>query len=777
MKRLMTMLTRHRLLVAATLAMSAGAWGAAVAQDDDPLPPTREEAADNKEQPPPPVTPGDAAAADKAERRAAATEVDTLAADKENGDQPEVLARGPIHEAFAESVVFDPKPGLIIHKKPPADVPEIPPEQKPDEPDTVWIPGYWAWDDDRDDFLWVSGIWRRIPQGRQWISGYWADLPDDAAGEGDRYQWVAGRWASTDEDEVEYLPPPPPTLEEGPNVPAPSDDYVWQPGIWMWSNNQYNWRGGFWAASNPNWLWVPPYYSWTPRGYLYNTGYWDYGWNRRGICFAPVYFNSPFYLNSGYYYSPFVAFNSGLFNQHLFCRPGYNHYYFGDYYASRYQQGGIYPWFAYHNRRYGYDPFYANARVRMGASNPDWNKQLMADFQSRRDHVNERPPHTFAQMKQQAGAGNGPGARDAKSNMFLASLDAMAKGGGTDAPKFTSLNNEQRRDVLKSSEQWNQWRSDRRSAETAADVRERAAARQRAAGVAGKGKNADPSALKSDRAKMPKSPFASNVAPQGKGNNRQGDGRIQMNKPNVPDDLDKGKTGNRPTPRVNRQDNDDHTGLGPKGIDPGSKGASGRPESKVRAPKGGDSAPRFQGPEGGTGPGRREPNTTPPKGTDSAPRFQGPEGGAGPNRKEPNTPGSKGGAPGAGPKIPGAGGGGGAGAGGGNGPGAGGQRPPNPGPRLNVPNTPSVPPRVTPNVPSTPRIQNTPAAPRVNAPSNAPRINAPSNAPSGPRIGGGGVGGGGAGGGGGGGPRGGGGGGGGGGPRGGGGGGGEGKGR
>jgi hypothetical protein len=758
MKRLVLMLTRHRMAVVATLAMSAVAWGPVVlAQDDDPFAPnTKAEKGLDTEKPPPPPVPDEAPATDAPvkdevpkraadareddarSRAAEATEVDVPTADKENADAPEVLARGPIHEAFAESVVFDPKPGLIIHKKPPADVPELPPEQRPDETDTVWIPGYWAWDDDRDDFLWISGIWRRIPQGRQWVAGYWAELPDDTSGEGVRYQWVAGRWAALDEEEVEYLPPPPPTLEEGPNVPAPSPDYVWQPGCWMWDNSQYNWRGGFWAAGNPNWMWVPPYYSWTPRGYLYNTGYWDYGLNRRGICYAPVYFNSPFYTRSGYYYSPLVAFNMGLFNQHLFLRPGYNHYYFGDYYASRYQQGGIYPWFAYHNRRYGYDPFYVNARAQFGASNPKWNQQLIADFQNRRDHVGERPPHTFAQMKQLEASGKIAKDRDGNPHMLLGSVDALAKS-MPGSPKLTALDNKQRRDLLQNSEQWSKLRSDRRAAETAADVRDRAAARQRAADVAGKGKTADPAALRPDRAKMPKSPFASTVPGQ---QTRKGDGRVQVNKPAVPGGKGRGQ-GVEPSPENRRTDvdrsnldrpNQDRPGRLDTGkpdtpnLEKGLQGPAGkgpsRPESKTPEAKGPNAAPRFQGPQGSGGPGGREPKTTPPKGGDSQPRFQGPQGGGGPGGREPNSPSAKGadasqrfqGPQGGAPKGAGTGGGAAGGAGGGSGA-PGGQRPP--APRLNLPTGPSggsAVPRVAPSGPSVaPRVPNVPSVPRANA--------------------------------------------------------------
>src|SRR5437867_2448331 len=76
----------------------------------------------------------------------------------------EVLARGPVHEAFATPTT-EPAPTKSVSKPPPKPIEEMPPEQKPDG-DVVWINGYWAWDDDRNDFLWVSGIWRTPPPGR-----------------------------------------------------------------------------------------------------------------------------------------------------------------------------------------------------------------------------------------------------------------------------------------------------------------------------------------------------------------------------------------------------------------------------------------------------------------------------------------------------------------------------------------------------------------------------------------------------------------------------------
>ncbi|MFM9118270.1 MAG: hypothetical protein ACKOU6_19145, partial [Planctomycetota bacterium] len=57
----------------------------------------------------------------------------------------EELTRGPVHEAFAQPVVFDPEPGPVIQQQPPASIEEIPPDEKPAGDDVTWISGYWAW--------------------------------------------------------------------------------------------------------------------------------------------------------------------------------------------------------------------------------------------------------------------------------------------------------------------------------------------------------------------------------------------------------------------------------------------------------------------------------------------------------------------------------------------------------------------------------------------------------------------------------------------------------
>ena len=81
--------------------------------------------------------------------------------------QPEELTRGPVHEAFAEQISADPSLGILVAQAPPEAIDEIPPEYKPEGENINWIPGYWWWDEDASDYIWVSGVWRAVPAGQQ----------------------------------------------------------------------------------------------------------------------------------------------------------------------------------------------------------------------------------------------------------------------------------------------------------------------------------------------------------------------------------------------------------------------------------------------------------------------------------------------------------------------------------------------------------------------------------------------------------------------------------
>ena len=324
--------------------------------------------------------------------------------------------RGPIHEAFAEPVVFNPKPGIIAAKASPAAIEEIPPDQRPEGANVAWIPGYWGWDNERNDFVWVSGIWRDLPPGRQWVPGYWA-----ASGQGS--QWTSGYWADAAAGEVEYLPEPPATVEAGPNVAAPSPNDSWLPGSWIWQQGRYAWRPGVWATVQPDWVWMAAHYVWSPRGYVFVGGYWDYSVGRRGVLFAPILFDAAVYSRRGFFYSPTMVIDPGVFADQVFVRPSYCSYYFGDYYAAPYAASGFFSLFAYQAGRSGYDPIFAH-QCWEHRGDSGWQRQLQATFLDRRDHPAARPPRTLAaQNARVAGAGNSAN----RGFVAATSLDQLAK--------------------------------------------------------------------------------------------------------------------------------------------------------------------------------------------------------------------------------------------------------------------------------------------------------------------------------------------------------------
>src|SRR5260370_196303 len=109
----------------------------------------------------------------------------------------EVQARGPVHEAFAQPVNWQPEPGPVVAKQPPDPIEEVPPDEKPEGDNVQWIPGYWAWDDEQTNFLWIRGFWRAPPPDRAWASRHCQEAGTGCRG-------THGAHSAPDTPEVQY---------------------------------------------------------------------------------------------------------------------------------------------------------------------------------------------------------------------------------------------------------------------------------------------------------------------------------------------------------------------------------------------------------------------------------------------------------------------------------------------------------------------------------------------------------------------------------------------
>ena len=303
----------------------------------------------------------------------------------------EVQARGPVHEAFAgptSEAVATP----AVPKKPPAAIDEIPPAEKP-AGDMIWIGGYWGYDDDRKDFLWVSGTWRAAPPGKQWVAGYWREQGTD-------WQWVPGFWATAskqdDKQDVTYLPVPPAAPQMAIPVKPPSEDVFYVPGTWIWNGSTYAWRNPHWARIQPGYVWVPDHYRWTPSGYIHIVGYWDLPIKSRGILYAPVVID-PSVVTVGFTYTPAYAVRDTIVVDAMFIRPTTCHYYFGDYYGPSYRTLGYESCVVYSSRNYDSIIVYERYERRR---DPTWFTLQVNVYNDRYEGRAVCPPRTLIQQQQ-----------------------------------------------------------------------------------------------------------------------------------------------------------------------------------------------------------------------------------------------------------------------------------------------------------------------------------------------------------------------------------------
>jgi hypothetical protein len=299
----------------------------------------------------------------------------------------DVQARGPVHEAFAQPATASPVPGAVVAKQPPEPIEELPPDQKPAGDNVQWIPGYWAWDDETSQFLWVSGCWRDAPPGHRWVPGHWQEVEGG-------WVWVSGLWAPDAVSEVQYLPAPPPSVDQGPTAPAPDATSIYTPGCWVYQVNRFLWRPGYWIAYQPNWVWIPARYIWTPSGYIFVEGHWDHPFDQCGLLFAPVAIDLRLFRAARRPFVPVQVVSTDFLLGALFVRGG-RHYYFGDYFDPRYEKRGFVAWPDYHPVKGAFDPRFAYYR-RLHAADPRWEPALRTLYTGRRANDIPRPPHTLA---------------------------------------------------------------------------------------------------------------------------------------------------------------------------------------------------------------------------------------------------------------------------------------------------------------------------------------------------------------------------------------------
>jgi|GEM_PF-592390 len=374
-------------------------------------------------------------------------------------DQPEVLTRGAVHEAFAEPVNFQVEAGLIVQSQPPEFIQEVPPIQRPVGGNYVWIPGYWAWEPDRNNYIWTSACWRIAPPNCSWVPGYWIQVSGG-------WQWVAGFWTAGDIRDIQYLPPPPSYIYQGPPGPPPSPDNIWVPPVPYWQTDHYTVRPGYWLPANPDWIWIPSSYIWTPRGYVFIEGRWDYPLEHRGVLFAPVYFPPSIYGRRGYSYTPSIVVDIGLLRVNLFTYPRYCHYYFGDYYDASYISIGIFPRYEFEHRHSWYDPIYTHERWRH-RDDRRWEENYRRDYERRRSDRDLRPPRTYREIESRRADTRLP--QEQRRNFQIAQpLTAVAS--SREAPvRFQQIDNTEQQNIAKRSGSVQSFTQDRSKYESSKD--------------------------------------------------------------------------------------------------------------------------------------------------------------------------------------------------------------------------------------------------------------------------------------------------------------------
>jgi len=227
---------------------------------------------------------------------------------------------------------------------------------------------------------------------------------------------------------------------------------------------------------------TPARYAWTPLGYIFVDGYWDYALHRRGLIFAPVHFNRTVLARPRWRFQPSYVVSEPALAGAMFVHPSTGHYYFGNYFDPRYERRGFVPWVDFRIGRRVADPLFAQMRYQH--REPErWEKTLRAMYRERRTNEAARPPIDLARQESR---------RDAERdrNSLLTSLSRVDR----NTLKLTQVPDSTRDELARRIRERRDDAEQRRSAE----LRERAAITQ------GPGRN-EPGRADQPRADQPRS--------------------------------------------------------------------------------------------------------------------------------------------------------------------------------------------------------------------------------------------------------------------------------
>ena len=205
-------------------------------------------------------------------------------------------------------------------------MPEIPPEQRPDGDNVQWIPGHWAWDEERKRFYLGERDVPR-PAGRTYVPGYWSRHRG-------RLAVGPGLLTGAQAESPQYVPEPPASLDIDPASPPPDENSFYAPRNWVYQRRRHLAAGILGAV--PARLRLDQ--SWSPGGCFCN-GYWDYPFQRRGLLFAPIELGGGW--GPGWGYRPV---RGGRLARRRFWRPGRPFYYY-DLFRAELCRQGFRPWF------------------------------------------------------------------------------------------------------------------------------------------------------------------------------------------------------------------------------------------------------------------------------------------------------------------------------------------------------------------------------------------------------------------------------------------------